>query len=306
MQPFGGQGIDPSKEGMPAMDRHKERSSDAPRRVWFVYNPGSHSAAPEVIDAVRDAVARHGAEMAGETRFPDEEMPDEDALARVDADTLVTLGGDGTITCAATRLAAWDGRLLVLPGGTMNLIPKDLHASMDVGEIIGAVFSAPRLVALPYAQVEEHRSYARMIAGPAASFVHVREEIRSGGWRRMWRALRFAWRTLWMRSVRVEGEDGRYRAIFIRPGADKQLHLEPLEVSGPISAFRLAWTWVADLIGDETVVENPGQARVTLLSSRPIRMLLDGEEMFFDPPVRLEPACSAPMFFTTNPVEEAA
>ena len=279
---------------------------ETPSRLWLVSNPGSHSVSDVLLDNLREAIAKHGGDLVGETHFPEEDMPDAAKLDADGIDTLVALGGDGTITCAATQLADWRGRLLVLPGGTMNLIPKDLHPTLNVPEILASIFRAPRVVALPFARVGEHRSYARMIAGPAASFVHVREEMRSGAWSRMWRALRFAWKTLWMRSVRIDGEDGRYRAIFIRPGKDARLHLEPLEVSGPVSAFRLAWTWVADLVGDETVVENPGHREVTLRSSRPVRMLLDGEEMFFDRPVKLEPDCSRAMFFTANPPEEAA
>lgn len=278
----------------------RSSSTKAPRRLWFVFNPGSHSVEADVLDRVRTRLSELGGTIVGETRFPDQSIPDGAALDDHDVDTLVTLGGDGTITCAATELAGWKGRLLVLAGGTMNLIPKMLHADLDPDAIVTAAFARPRLTALPYIAVGEHRSFARIIAGPAASFVHVREELRAGRVSQMWRALRFAWRMLWSRTIALDGEVGRFRAIFVRAGDDEELLFETIEAGGPLSALKLAWTWTVDLMGDTAALDQRHRGTALLRSSRPVRMLLDGEEMFFDAPVALEPRTSGLCFFTTR------
>ena len=275
-------------------------TTHAPKRLWFVQNPGSHSVDPEVVESIRARVAERGGDLVGETDFPENAMPDAAFLEERQVDTLITLGGDGTITCAATELAGWGGRLLVLAGGTMNLIPKMLHPDLDPEAIVDAAFDRPRLTALPYVAVGDHRSFARIIAGPAASFVHVREEIRAGRLKRMWRALRFAWTMLWTRSIALDGQAGRLRAIFIRPGPDDRLCLEPIPAAGPWSAIKLAWTWTADLFGDHQVLGQEHDGTATVRSTQPVRMLLDGEELILDPPVELKPGKSGLCFFTGN------
>ena len=273
---------------------------DPPRSLWFVYNPGSHSVSPEVLDRVRETIFRNGGTLAGETQFPDDDMPGIADLEAAGVDTLIALGGDGTITCAATRLAEWQGRLLVLPGGTMNLIPRMLHKELEPDLVIARAFAHPEVVALPYVAIEDHRSFARVIAGPAAAFVHLREDLRAGRLRRLWRTWRTSWQILWSRTVAIADQPGHYRAIFIRAGEDDRVHIDATPKTGRFKTLRMARSWLVDLVGDAGGNEELVLETAELRSSRPIRMVLDGEERFFNSPATLRAETSARQFFATR------
>jgi len=74
-------------------------------------------------DAIEALFAERGLLLVGRTLFPDDGLPSLDALARAEVNTVVLFAGDGMINAALCVLAAWDGGILILPGGTMNCWP---------------------------------------------------------------------------------------------------------------------------------------------------------------------------------------
>lgn len=97
------------------------------QRLWFITNIHSGNATAEKCRAIKAVFEERGLTLAGRTDFPEEALPDPEALAATAIDTLVLFGGDGTINVALCRYANWSGAILILPGGTMNLLATALH-----------------------------------------------------------------------------------------------------------------------------------------------------------------------------------
>lgn len=90
-------------------------------------------------------------------------------------------GGDGTIACALT-MSGPETRVLPLPGGTMNLLPKQIHGEMKTPEELLTQYACsglePRRV--PFGQINAHRFYVGVICGQLAELASVREALRHG------------------------------------------------------------------------------------------------------------------------------
>ncbi|MCJ7421065.1 diacylglycerol kinase family protein [Sphingomicrobium astaxanthinifaciens] len=262
---------------------------DRPHRFWLVANAAAHSASAELIAAIRARLADHGGKIVGETDFPRNALPAPGELDAVGADVLVAYGGDGTITGATCALRDWDGAILALPGGTMNLVTKKLHQRREPLEILDAVLGAPALRSLPLIEVGEYRSYARIIAGPAARLVSVRERLRDQRWGHAWRALRFAWQLMAARAIGISGERGRYSALIVHATADEALALDRVAKGGPLHALRLAWSWLGGLLLEGGALVREERRRLTITAERPVAIVIDGEERLLEPPLHLEP-----------------
>lgn len=151
------------------------------QRVWLVANLASGSTGDTVVAGLETELAQRDIMIAGRTDFPAEPLPGPAGLAAAGADTLVVLGGDGTINAAVLAAADWDGQCLILPGGTMNLLAKQLHGDADIAPILAGLATARR-VALPLVETEGGngggRALVGAIVGPAAAWVHCREGLR--------------------------------------------------------------------------------------------------------------------------------
>jgi diacylglycerol kinase family enzyme len=107
-------------------------------RVWLVANRASRSTDEGRIAALEAALQSAGATIDGSSNFPLEPAPAAADLAGID--TLVVMGGDGTLGAASAAAKGWDGQFLAIPGGTMNLLPKALHGDASL-EALVALFS---------------------------------------------------------------------------------------------------------------------------------------------------------------------
>lgn len=163
--------------------------------LWLITNPHSGSATSEKCAAIEAVCEERGLSWAGRTRFPDEPLPAPDQLA--EADTAVLFAGDGTINAAVRRLEGWEGDVLILPGGTMNMLAKRLHASMDPHEIIHAAHETPRTTRLPYAQAGDARAFVGLIAGPVTAWAEAREAVREGALAEVPAHAAHAWSASW-------------------------------------------------------------------------------------------------------------
>ncbi|WP_265528038.1 diacylglycerol/lipid kinase family protein [Sphingomicrobium marinum] len=271
-----------------------------PSRVWLLFNEGSRSTDDAALSRIIETIDDLGWTLVGRIRFPDEDLPPQAELEAQSVDTLVALGGDGTIACAAAHYDDWNGRILPLAGGTMNLVPKILHPDIDHETVLRAVAEKPRTRTLPFIACQGHASYARLIAGPVAGFVHVRENVRSADLRRAWRALRFAWRLTWRRSIRIRNAEGRYRAVFAKPMSDTGMEIDAIRSRGWGTSVRMAWAWLRGLFTDLRLPVERTDEELVLLSDHPIRALFDGEERLLDSPAHFSVETTHITFFTTE------
>jgi len=135
----------------------------------------------DVLAALDTACEKHGICIAERSTFPDDGVPKRDALAQRGVDTVVTLGGDGTINAVVSALSGWDGAILPLPGGTQNLTPKRLHGDADVDTVFAAFAEGKaRRVRPGIVRSTKGIALAGLLVGPGTSWNEVREAMRDG------------------------------------------------------------------------------------------------------------------------------
>ncbi|RYD54088.1 MAG: hypothetical protein EOP60_08640 [Sphingomonadales bacterium] len=273
------------------------------QKLWFITNPNSGTATRAKCVALEAVFKERGLTLAGRTEFPDQKLPKGDALDAEGVDTVVLFAGDGTINAALCALAEWNGDFLILPGGTMNLLAKALHSEMDPHKIIHAARESKRRMALPYVDAGPHRAFVGLILGPAAAWARAREAARKGKIRRMFGAVRSAWRrTFDRRGIRVEGAKGlgdNYQAVFVFP------HLDGLDVAavdardwGAIA--QLGWDWVTgDWVAAHAVTEARTQS-LRVLGHKRAMALFDGEPVDLEPREKIVAGKSMERFITTR------
>lgn len=271
--------------------------------LWFITNPNSGTATKAKCDALEAVFAERGLQLAGRTEFPDQKLPKGAELDAAGVDTVVLFAGDGTINAALCALGAWQGDFLILPGGTMNLLAKALHAEMDPQKIIHAAHMEKRRMALPFVEAGEHRAFVGLILGPAAAWARAREAMREGKIGRMFGAVRSAWRRTFDRQgIRVEGAPAlgdHYQAVFVFP------HLDGLDVAAVDarewkSIAQLGWDWVTgDWVAAHAVTEARTQ-ELRLGGRKPVLALFDGEPVNLDASARIVAGKSMERFITTR------
>ncbi|HWK36695.1 diacylglycerol/lipid kinase family protein [Sphingomonas sp.] len=271
--------------------------------LWFITNPNSGTATPQKCEALEAVFHDHGLILAGRTHFPDDDLPDGAALDRAGIDTVVLFAGDGTINAALCALADWDGGFLILPGGTMNLLAKGLHDSLDPATIIAAARDRHQRVALPYIEAGDRRAFVGLIIGPAASWFRAREQARSGSIGGIWRAAGAAWRRTFGRGVRVAGAPGlrsRYQAVMVRPDARQGLDVAGIDARDWRAIADLGWTWVTgDWVAARAVDQTPTD-RLSVLGRKPVLALFDGEPQQLEPAAAITGSVSRKVFLSTK------
>lgn len=149
------------------------------RSLWLVANPASGSNTPAAIEALESCCGEHGFDLRRRVAFPDEPLPDAAALDGAGIDTLAIYAGDGTVNAAVTGLYGWKGAILVLPGGTMNLLAKRLHGDSPTEEIVARVGAgAARRVRPKVARTAHGDALAGLLSGPGTAWYAVREAMR--------------------------------------------------------------------------------------------------------------------------------
>src|SRR6185503_11483489 len=91
------------------------------------------------LAALEACCGAHGFEVARRTVFPEQALPTPAELAAAGIDRVAVFAGDGTVNAAIAGLAGWDGAVLVLPGGTMNLLYHRLHGARSLEQTVAAV-----------------------------------------------------------------------------------------------------------------------------------------------------------------------
>ncbi len=272
------------------------------QRLWLITNPASGSTSAAGLDQFGELLAQLRLIEVGRTIFPGAPLPDAKTLAASGADTLVIFGGDGTINAATAHVDDWDGACLVLPGGTMNIFAKSLHGDADWADILTAAVDAPTQ-RMPLAVAGEARAMCGIIAGPASAWVHARERVRSGAWGGVRRALSFAWRKSFVRSVRVVGDPvhtGRRRAVFITPLEDT-LEVASVGLVSGLSAAILGGKYLLGSWRDDPNIAISRCRMLTVSANRTVSALFDGEPVKLRSPATIRFAETRLRFLKTLP-----
>ena len=149
------------------------------RRIWLIDNSASGSNSDKALDLLEETCGDAGFHVAHRTMFPRYELPSPAMLDAAGIDLLAIFAGDGTINSAISGLAGWGGEVLVLPGGTMNLLYHRLHGDREMEEVITAAAAGETVPARPsIVRGPSCDAFAGLMAGPGTSWSQVREAMR--------------------------------------------------------------------------------------------------------------------------------
>lgn len=154
---------------------------ETPQTLWLIINSASGSNDEETESRLESAFSAAGHTPDRIVDIQSAELPSRAEIEGAGVTTLAIYTGDGTVNAAATAMEGWDGQLLVLPGGTSNLLSKSLHGDRPVEEIIEA-FGAGRLTASrrDCIRCSQGAALIEILAGPGATWSDVREGMRDG------------------------------------------------------------------------------------------------------------------------------
>lgn len=146
---------------------------------WLVSNSNSGSNTDDAVANLRDHIESMGWQVERQIRFPDQELPTVDELESAGQDRVVVYTGDGTLRSLLTSLEGWSGAVLVLPGGTTNLLSKAIHGDRPLDDILADI---PRLRRIRHQCIRSDAGPAviEVVAGPGAKWSDVREGMREG------------------------------------------------------------------------------------------------------------------------------
>ena len=265
-------------------------------KVWLVANRASRSTDEGRIAALEAALQAAGATIAGNSDFPREAAPDAGALAGID--TLVVMGGDGTLGSASAAATGWNGQFLAVPGGTMNLLPKALHGDATPEAIVAAAATGS-LVHVPVVRGGGETSFCRIIIGPMTRWARTRENARHGRMWRVWQSLRLALARGFLGGVKVAGHSGRHPGVLLLP-TDQGLEVALFSGSGLVDAMAVAVNWLLNDWRDAAAVTAFTVPELVIGRRRTLRCLFDGELKQLDPPVRFEAGWSDLRYIRTR------
>lgn len=152
-----------------------------PRKTWLIVNPASGSNDDEAFDSLCECCAANALTIDRVFRFPDDALPTAAELDAAGIDLVTVFTGDGTINAAITKLYGWSGAVLILPGGTMNLLSIRLHGDVPCDEIVARVAKGELRKTRPsIARCASGDALAGLMVGPGTSWFDVREAMRDG------------------------------------------------------------------------------------------------------------------------------
>jgi Diacylglycerol kinase catalytic domain len=252
------------------------------KQTLLIINKASGSVGNVDNEELKIAFAAAGFAIEHIVELPDDKLPERAEIETGGYEVVATLSGDGTVAGVCEKLSGWSGALLVLPGGTMNLLSRRLYGEQTVSSLLELLAQSPHsadrvsVVNTPVAEV-----FTGLIAGPSTRWGEVRESIRNLDLAEMVEKVPEAWAaTTTSENVRIEGIDGGYPAIFVEPLDDGTLGVRAFRADGVGDMLSHGIAWLRRDFRDGPHDELGNMRAVNIIddSDDEIGLLLDGEQ----------------------------
>ena len=257
-----------------------------------LYNPAAGSVTADGGDKLRAVLEEAGVREAELIELDREDCESQlKQLATSSSDLFVVWGGDGTLRTALT-LVGQTPNLLLLPGGTMNLLTKSIHGDKSWDVILKEVLASPKRKVIPAGKANDEHFYCAMLAGAPARFAEAREALRRGELVKAAVEARAALDTL--NNLHL---DARYRdgytferenlpttsiiGVLVGPMArDAEMEVAALEEPTTGGALNVIWSsFVSDWRGAPGVTVVPARSLVIESGDGDIPIIVDGEAL---------------------------
>jgi diacylglycerol kinase family enzyme len=173
-------------------------------------------------------------------------LPSQRDLDSSSIETVAILSGDGTISNLYTKLAKWSGAILVLPGGTMNLLSRRLHGDVSLAALLEALRTGTLVPKpIPLIAVSDQHILTGLTVGPSTRWAEVREGMRHADLQSLAETIPAAWsETLSDQGVWVgEDTENQFASLFVEPVDGDHLCVIAFVASniGDMVGHGLAW-----------------------------------------------------------------
>lgn len=148
-------------------------------RACVIVNTASGSNTPEACGLLHRGLEDSGVSVAHSVEVPDDPLPTAEELDDAGISLVAIYTGDGTIRSVLCGLEGWSGAILVLPGGTTNLLSKAIHGDRTLEDILAGIPKMRRR-RRNCLRSEAGTAVIEVVAGPGAKWSDVREELREG------------------------------------------------------------------------------------------------------------------------------
>lgn len=149
------------------------------KKIWLAVNAASGSNNEAALEDLEQAFADAACVIARRIGFHEVGAPTIDELRREQVDLLVIFTGDGTVNSIVTGLYGWEGAVLVLPGGTMNILAGRLHGQATPAEIVAkAGAGRARRIRPTLVRSRHGDGLSGVLFGPGTAWAEVREAMR--------------------------------------------------------------------------------------------------------------------------------
>lgn len=258
-------------------------------KVIVLVNPAAGSVGPRGMDQMKEALARAGLEDASLMNFdPDTAVAQIQSLIEEAPDLLIVWGGDGTHRTALNVAGLRFAGLLLLPGGTMNLLTRWLHGDAPWHVILQAALLGRTTRVLDAGRVGEQLFFCALLAGAPARFAQVREDFRMGQLGRALKDAGAAVETAQHLHLQAQaGPDtpllpGNVFAALVGPlSQSSRMDVAGLSLPSAGAALSLVWTAVrSDWHRFQGLVLHAADAvTITDPEGKPIPAIMDGEQI---------------------------
>jgi hypothetical protein len=251
------------------------------KRTFLIINANSGNAQAVSELELAQSLRAAGLDIIKRLDVANDDLPDRETVESADADVVVTLSGDGTISGVCEKLAGWQGSVLVLPGGTMNLLSRRLHGDIDLAELLAKLPDAELTVApVSVVCVQGREILTGLTAGPSTRWGEVREGIRQGDMASLAEIVPSAWsETLAKDGVWIDGNTREtYAGIFVEPVDAQTLSVIAFRANnlGDMVGHGIAWLRRDFREGPRDDLGN--MPAVTIMGDDPTTgLLIDGE-----------------------------
>jgi len=141
------------------------------KRIGIIINPSSGRQVP-ILHTLNQVLSRKKIDWdVHVTKGPQQIARYARHLLRKHVDAIGIYGGDGTVREVAGALAGEKKPLLILPGGTANVISNELRIPQDIGRAIKLFLSKPRVRAIDVGQIGDQFFLTRVSNGFEAEVV---------------------------------------------------------------------------------------------------------------------------------------
>jgi hypothetical protein len=278
----------------------------APHPIWLVNNASSGSNDDAALDALEECCGANGFQVARRTVFPAQDLPTPAILDAAGIDRVAVFAGDGTINTLIASLAGWSGAVLVLAGGTMNLLYHRLHGERSMEEVVAAAASGETVMRRPgVIRCQFGDAYAGMLAGPGTSWGRVREAMREAN------VVELAAGTVQAIEQTLTGDQiACAEPAFGRPEGYPLVMLTPFDDGIEVEAYHAetagqyleqAWALLKRNFreGPHDVLGKADAIRLVSTEGKPFGLLVDGEQAEAAPEVEFRlAACEVDLIAT--------